>query len=89
MWETKVMGYKDRSRPKGEHGGKAPTIPRGRRLIPLAATTARCDTCKRVFAAKSDDADASLREQFEAHNCKPLDSSQNALRIVEESTKRM
>jgi len=50
------MGYKDRFSPKGEHGKKAPTIERGRRLISLSETTGRCDTCKRVFAAKSGDA---------------------------------
>jgi hypothetical protein len=27
-----------------------------------------------------------MEAQFEAHKCKPVDSSQNALRIVREST---
>ena len=29
---------------------------------------------------------ADMEAQFEAHKCKPVDSSQNALRIVREST---
>jgi len=33
-----------------------------------------------------EDAIATLQEQFDAHKCKPMDSSQNALRIVREST---
>jgi len=29
---------------------------------------------------------ASISDQFDAHKCKPVDSSQNALRIVREAT---
>jgi len=29
---------------------------------------------------------ASISDQFDAHTCKPMDSSQNAVRIVREST---
>jgi len=31
-------------------------------------------------------AEHNIQEQFEVHTCKPTDSSQNALRIVREST---
>jgi hypothetical protein len=82
------MGYKDRFDPKGEYGDQAPTVPQGPRLIPLTDTTARCSACKRVFAAKIDDATSDLRQQFEDHNCTPSeDASQAAARIVREATK--
>jgi nitrate reductase cytochrome c-type subunit len=81
------MGYKDRFDPKGEYGDQAPIIPRGTRLITLTETTARCSACKRVFAAKSNDTAADLRQQFEAHNCNPNeDANQAAARIVRETT---
>jgi hypothetical protein len=31
-------------------------------------------------------AQSAIQEQFNAHKCKPMDSSQNALRIVREAT---
>jgi len=31
-------------------------------------------------------AQSAIQEQFNAHTCKPIDSSQNALRIVREAT---
>jgi len=36
---------------------------------------------------RTSDAPESLRKQFAEHKCKPMDSSQNALRIVHEATK--
>jgi hypothetical protein len=39
-----------------------------------------CERCNSQFK------DADIQVQFDAHKCKPLDSSQNALRIVREST---
>jgi len=33
-----------------------------------------------------EDATRVIREQFDAHTCKPIDISQNALRIVREAT---
>jgi hypothetical protein len=48
-----------------------------------------CERCNEQF--KSDkrswqEADAEIVQAFAAHKCKPMDSSQNALRIVREST---
>jgi hypothetical protein len=39
-----------------------------------------CERCNAQFS------DPDIQVQFDAHKCKPLDSSQNALRIVREST---
>jgi len=36
--------------------------------------------------SKTADAQANLQQQFDTHKCKPIDSSQNALRIVREAT---
>jgi len=38
-----------------------------------------CERCNAQFK------DADIQAQFDAHKCKPMDSSQNALRIVRES----
>jgi len=40
-----------------------------------------CEYCNSQF--KGED----IQTQFDAHKCKPVDSSQNALRIVREATK--
>jgi len=51
-----------------------------------------CTFCSQQFKASTSDlrsvadATASLQSQFDAHKCKPMDSSQNALRVVREST---
>jgi hypothetical protein len=51
-----------------------------------------CTYCANSFKVPLDslkrtsDAQESLRKQFAEHKCKRLDSSQNALRIVREST---
>ena len=51
-----------------------------------------CERCNAQFKADMHiigqlaKAEASINEQFAAHTCKPIDSSQNALRIVKEST---
>jgi len=42
-----------------------------------------CERCNTRFAADSDKA---VEAAFNAHPCKPIDSSQNALRIVREAT---
>jgi ribosomal protein L37AE/L43A len=39
-----------------------------------------CERCNAQFKG------ADMEAQFEAHKCKPVDSSQNALRIVREAT---
>lgn len=45
-----------------------------------------CERCGAEF--KSDDpiAESYIAKEFNAHECKPLDSSQNALRVVREAT---
>ena len=51
-----------------------------------------CTHCSRNFKAPPSalrsvkDATEDLRRQFDAHKCKPIDSSQNALRVVREAT---
>jgi hypothetical protein len=51
-----------------------------------------CERCNAQFAvaretlADPDAALTSISDQFDAHKCKPVDSSQNALRIVREAT---
>jgi len=42
-----------------------------------------CERCNARFAGSSDEA---VEAAFNAHTCKPMDSSQNALRIVREAT---
>ena len=39
-----------------------------------------CERCNAQFK------DPNIQAQFDAHECKPIDSSQNALRIVREAT---
>lgn len=69
---------------------------RGLRVVKWLGTTPAvgvCTNCAKNFNApmhalkRQADAQASLRKQFEEHKCEPLDSSQNALRIVREATK--
>jgi hypothetical protein len=48
-----------------------------------------CERCSSQFHSNQpgeDGAEAELKAAFDAHTCKPLDSSQNALRIVREAT---
>jgi len=51
-----------------------------------------CAFCSQQFKipmsslSKPADAQANMQKQFDAHKCKPMDSSQNALRIVKEAT---
>jgi hypothetical protein len=42
-----------------------------------------CERCNAQFKADSKQA---VKSAFDAHKCKPKDSSQNALRIVREAT---
>jgi hypothetical protein len=42
-----------------------------------------CERCNSQFKADSEQA---VKSAFDAHKCKPTDSSQNALRIVREAT---
>ena len=47
-----------------------------------------CERCNAQFAGDPDrgNAQSDIQGQFNAHKCKPMDSSQNALRIVQEAT---
>jgi hypothetical protein len=47
---------------------------------PTPPAIAICERCNAQFKG------ADLEAQFDAHKCKPIDSSQNALRIVREAT---
>jgi len=48
-----------------------------------------CEYCNMQFSAVTPlgaPNKTRIQEQFNAHKCKPMDSSQNALRIVREAT---
>jgi hypothetical protein len=49
-----------------------------------------CERCGSEFGSRLSEeaADAEIRTAFEAHKCKALDSSQNALRVVREATEK-
>jgi len=46
-----------------------------------------CEYCNAQFSGDPDmgNAQSAIQEQFNAHKCKRLDASQNAVRIVRES----
>jgi hypothetical protein len=47
-----------------------------------------CERCGSEFRSllSGKDAEAEIQAAFDSHKCKPLDSSQNALRVVREAT---
>jgi hypothetical protein len=51
-----------------------------------------CEACNQQFRVTYgkeftvEDASRVVQEQFDAHECVPMDSSQNALRVVREAT---
>jgi hypothetical protein len=45
-----------------------------------------CERCNAQFKSSLSDMELDIAQQFDAHKCKPIDSSQNALRIVREAT---
>jgi len=48
-----------------------------------------CERCNAQFHSKQpveDNAEIDMKIQFDKHKCKPLGSSQNALRILREAT---
>jgi hypothetical protein len=45
-----------------------------------------CERCNAQFKSSLPDSEIDIATQFDAHKCKPVDSSQNALRIVEKAT---
>ena len=50
-----------------------------------------CERCGSEFNSSlpEQDAETEMMKAFDAHKCKPLDSSQNALRVVREATENM
>jgi hypothetical protein len=49
-----------------------------------------CEFCNMTFHSDKPDlleAGSEVRAQFDAHKCKQLDASQNAVRVVREATK--
>jgi hypothetical protein len=51
--------------------------------------TAVCEYCNQTFQSQNESdemAECKIEAEFDAHKCKPMDSSQNALRIVREAT---
>jgi hypothetical protein len=56
---------------------------------PTFPVTAVCEYCNRVFLSRKENDNAAEQEiqaQFDAHKCKPIDSSQKAMRIMRDST---
>jgi hypothetical protein len=49
-------------------------------------TTGICERCNAQFKSSLPNGDSDITLQFRMHKCKLIDSSQNALRIVREST---
>jgi hypothetical protein len=45
-----------------------------------------CERCNAQFKSSLPGPDTDILAQFNAHKCEPMDSSQNALRIVREAT---
>lgn len=52
--------------------------------IPVLGVCARCNV--QFSRERLENAYLHIQQQFDAHKCKPVDSSQDALRIVREST---
>jgi hypothetical protein len=52
------------------------------RIVKRSPTLAVCERCSSQFHGT----DTEIAAAFDAHDCKPLDSSQNALRVVREAT---
>jgi hypothetical protein len=51
--------------------------------------TGICEHCNQTSLSRNENLDLAgkqVQDDFDAHKCKPMDSSQNALRIVREST---
>jgi len=48
-----------------------------------------CESCNAQFSGNPNmgNAQSAIQEQFNRHNCKPLDASENAVRNSPESTK--
>jgi hypothetical protein len=56
-----------------------------KRKLQIAERSPTLAICER-FSAQFRGSDSEIQAAFDAHDCKPMDSSQNALRIVREAT---
>jgi hypothetical protein len=54
--------------------------------LPAIGVCERCNSQFKSSQTSQDDAEKEINAAFDAHECKPTDSSQNALRIVREAT---
>ena len=54
--------------------------------LPAIGICERCNSQFKFTGTTETDAKYQIKSAFDAHKCVPLDSSQNALRIVREST---
>jgi hypothetical protein len=45
-----------------------------------------CERCNAQFKSDAPDSELDIEARFDAHTCMPMDSSQNALRVVREAT---
>jgi hypothetical protein len=54
--------------------------------LPAIGVCERCNSQFKSNQTSQDDAEKEIQAQFDAHKCKPVDSSQNAVRIVREAT---
>jgi hypothetical protein len=56
----------------------------------IPSTLGVCERCSSEFGSlvSGPAADVEIRAAFDVHKCVPLDSSQNALRVVREATEK-
>jgi hypothetical protein len=54
--------------------------------LPPIGVWERCNSQFKSDKVSQNEAEIEIRPTFATHNCKPMDSSQNALRIVRKST---
>ena len=57
-----------------------------KQTLPAIGICERCNSQFKFTGTTQIDAKSQIKSAFDAHKCIPLDSSQNALRIVREST---
>jgi len=57
-----------------------------KRTLPAIGVCERCNSQFKATGTSEVDAEAQIKSAFDAHKCKPTDSSQNSLRIVQKST---
>jgi hypothetical protein len=85
--QRKHRSSKTPSRPPNQ---KANMPKRNLRIVNLTPIVIGvCERCNAQFKSSQplvDDAESEMRAAFDAHKCKLVDSSQNALRIVREAT---